>query len=327
MPADTTTESAAIEQVAATDLASGPLEIPGNVDPSTGNVDAPHDVHVAGNVVDLHELLSRGSVTVDGVIEAATVTAARDLTAAGGIAGKQAGHVTAGASLAARYIRQAHVEAAADVSVQTEITNARVIAGNDLRTAGDIVGGHVTAAGSVSCQSAGSPAGTPTLLEIGTDESLRRVAEKLVPEINRNRAKATKIRHAVAPLMRNPKLLTPQQKEQATELLFDAETAEDSVNESLARLTTLYSRSIARTAPTLKVTGTLHAGVTLRCGAYETTLTASLPGPLGIRLKSSPGRHNFQLVSCADNSSTLLPATPVQDPIMDQLRKEMAQRV
>ena len=67
------------------------------------------------------------------------------------------------------------------MAVETEITNATVIAGNDVRAAGDIVGGRVTAAGSVSCHSAGSPAGTPTVIELATDESLRRVAVGLSP--------------------------------------------------------------------------------------------------------------------------------------------------
>src|SRR5689334_12768804 len=84
MPDTLTIESG---PVGATDAAAGtdptkPLHIPGHVDPSTGNVDAPGDVYVAGNVVDLHTLTAAGSVTVGGVIEAATVTAGTDLTAA-----------------------------------------------------------------------------------------------------------------------------------------------------------------------------------------------------------------------------------------------------
>src|SRR3954447_11811064 len=120
-----------VENVRPADAA--PFCVEGHVDPSTGNIDVPGDLHVRGNVVDGFQVNCGGNAQIDGVIEAAVVQAGADLLAIGGISGKEKGQCRAEGSIRARYVANATIESGADVLVQTEISHSRVICGGDLR--------------------------------------------------------------------------------------------------------------------------------------------------------------------------------------------------
>ena len=63
------------------------LEIQGDVDYSTGNIDFSGDVHICGDVRENFTVHAQGTVTVDGLVEAATVEAGGDLVIARGVVG------------------------------------------------------------------------------------------------------------------------------------------------------------------------------------------------------------------------------------------------
>src|ERR1700733_6733911 len=71
------------------------MDIPGNVDFATGNIDFAGDVHVCGNVLDLFHVASRGNVTIEGAVEAAEIIAGASLLVRGGIIAKERGRCTA----------------------------------------------------------------------------------------------------------------------------------------------------------------------------------------------------------------------------------------
>src|SRR5581483_1233538 len=106
--------------------------IEGSVDPSTGNLDVSGDLHVAGNIADLHTVKCAGNAHIAGVIEAADVTVGGDLFATGGISGKGKGRCHISGNASARYISNATIEIEHDLLVQTEICASTIVCGGSL---------------------------------------------------------------------------------------------------------------------------------------------------------------------------------------------------
>jgi uncharacterized protein (DUF342 family) len=300
-----------------------PVKIAGNVGPATGNVDVPGDLHVGGSVADAFEVRAAGSVSVDGVVEAASVQAGGDLVVAGGIAGKQRACCVAGGHVRARYVRQAGVRAGGDVAADVEVAHSNVLCSGALTVTGPIVGGRVTAGGSVSCRSAGNASGVATVIELGADELFKHLAAEPLAAIRQHRAKIAHVRSTVAPLLRNSKALTAEQKERATELLFEADTLEEQCHAALTSLATRYSRARALPRPTLTA-GVLHAGVVLRVDGMEATVPAAIQGPVEVTARQVADDPRFDVRDVATGDTHSLPSVCKVDPVVAQLREELA---
>ena len=292
------------------------LHIPGHVDFTTGNIEFSGDVLIHGNVVDLFKVISGGSISVAGVIEAAEVQAAGGLIASGGIAARDKGRCQAGHDLIARYITNATVEAGNDVVVQTEVANSRVICGGKLTIEqGTLLAGHITANGGVGCQTLGSPGQVPTIVEVGIDEGLRRLCSARLPEIEAQFRKVQQVKQAVEPFMRNQKTLTAEQRETATELLYNASELQSQADHSVQELRDSWHAIHARAKAQVAVQNLLHAGVILRFPGLETIIRSTLTGPLRIVRRQVDGQ--WQVAVIADGGYLPLESKPFIDHIMD----------
>lgn len=301
------------------------LRVEGHVDPSSGNIDTPGGVHVGGNVVDLFQLRCGGRAHVGGVIEAASVVVGGDLTAVGGISGKERGQCRVGGDVRGRYITNATVEAVGDVVLETELCNSRLICQGDLRLeSGAIVGGHATVLGSVACQSAGSPGGTAaTLIELGVFEALRRLAATSVPQVERLRREVEKVRMNAAPLIKNQKHLTSAQKEQVTEMLFEADGLDEQINDLMSKLRDGWNTWRSVPPAELCVKGVLHAGVTVRFPGLQATIDAAVRGPLRLVTRASGGQKYVSLIEDGKEGGHPLPTRAWADPVMENLAKTL----
>src|SRR4051812_38668938 len=260
--------------------------VAGDVDPATGNVEHRSDLVVPGSIRDLFKVTSGGSLAVGGAIEAAEVVAAKDLLVAGGIVSKGKGRVTAGGSVVARFLDNAIVTARGDVTIDNEISSSRVVCGNNLVVRnGAILASHLTVIGRVECQTLGSPAELPILIELGIDEQLRQAVRDALPRIVAQLAKVRHVRTDIAPLMENPKLLNPEQREKATELLFHASELDIETQKMIVELQQLWQRACALSKHSrILVQQTLHAGVTVRMPDIEATITTTTEGPVLVRV-------------------------------------------
>ena len=160
------------------------------------------------------------------------VSVGGDLCADGGISGKGKGRCCVSGATYARYVTNATVESKGNLTAQSEISNSNIVCGGDVKIeSGPLIAGHATIVGSLDCLSLGTLAGTRTTVEVGVDEYLRRLANASLPEIERLKRKATEMRNGTAPLLKIQKSLSSRQKEQVTELLFEAETLEEQAGE------------------------------------------------------------------------------------------------
>lgn len=156
------------------------LEIPGDLDFKTGNIDFFGDVTVRGNVLDGFHIKSAKNVVIDGAVGAATIEAAGTLTIKGGVNGGRKGRLVSGGNLQVHYLHMVQVECGGDVLVDIECHDSTVLAtGSVTVSRGGIIGGKVMAGADVSAGFLGAAMCVPTAVHAGHQAGLDAQVAKL----------------------------------------------------------------------------------------------------------------------------------------------------
>jgi hypothetical protein len=206
------------------------VEIKGDVDYSSGNVDSPTDVLITGTVREDFVVKSAQSIAVKGAVEAAVVEAGTHVQVNGGITARQGGHVTAGGEICAKFCSDAHLKAQGDITITREVRNSNIhTAGQLIVERGCIIGGHAYARNGAIVKELGNDAYLATEIAVGVCPKALARASKTDEVIKKKMEAVEKIREKVQPLMAQLKRLTPQQRERATELLYEADNMEAEV--------------------------------------------------------------------------------------------------
>lgn len=145
------------------------MDIDGNVDYSTGHINFLGDVHVHGDICTGFTVRAMGSITVDGVVEAAEVEAGGDLIMVRGAQGDNRAVLRAGHSIFAKYLENCCVYAREDLYADC-IINCKVYCDGlvEVRSGrGTIIGGSIRAAHEVSAEVVGSRSECPTDVVLG----------------------------------------------------------------------------------------------------------------------------------------------------------------
>ena len=145
------------------------LDIPGNVDFSVGNINFVGDVHIRGDICSGFTVRAMGNITVEGVVEACTVEAGRDLVVARGVQGDNQAVIRAQQNLFAKYLENSCVYV--KNSLETEcIINCDVYCDGGVTVRSghrSIIGGRIRAAHEVSAGIIGSRAENRTDVILG----------------------------------------------------------------------------------------------------------------------------------------------------------------
>lgn len=283
------------------------LEIPGDVDFESGNIEAVVNVHVKGTVRDLFEVKSKKSISIFGAIEAAVVEAEEDVVVRGGILGRGKGHVRAGGGITAKFCDEADISATGDIKITRELMNSRVRCESKLFAEhGSVIGGAIYAREGVDVASLGSDACVPTCITVGIRPDLLREADKLVAGLLEKRQACVRIRESVQPLMANLKRLTADQKERATELLFKADEIEAEVNEAMDRRKEMIDGAKAESVPYVAVSKIIHQGGEIRIGRRQVVFREELQGPVRIEKRKVKNVTEFVAVNLLSGSLTVL---------------------
>lgn len=145
------------------------LDIPGNVDYSVGNINFVGDVCIHGDVCSGFTVRAMGSITVDGVAEACTLEAGRDLIVTRGVQGDNRAVIRAQGSIFAKYLENSCVYAKLDLETEC-IISCNVFCGGAVTVRSghrSVIGGKVHAAHEVSAGIVGSRAGIRTDIVLG----------------------------------------------------------------------------------------------------------------------------------------------------------------
>ena len=147
------------------------LEIAGDVDNSTGNIDFNGSIIIKGNVRAGFIVSAVGNIEIMGVVEGAKVSSGNSVILYAGIQGNGVGEITAGESITAKFVENSILNAGRDI-VSDSIMHSKVTCGGALTLKGKnglLVGGHTRVAGKLEAQTIGSSMATATELEVGMD--------------------------------------------------------------------------------------------------------------------------------------------------------------
>lgn len=148
------------------------LEIRGDASISTGDIQFINDIHVFGNVltgVRIHS--SKGSIIVDGYVEAAELSAQKDVVLKNGMQGNNKGVIHAGGSVSGKFFEQVSINSGGDVNANA-IMNSYVSAKQDIVVSGKfgiIIGGEVKAEREISATIIGNMSEVKTTIRAGVD--------------------------------------------------------------------------------------------------------------------------------------------------------------
>jgi len=149
------------------------LEVPGDVDFSSGNIRMEHGgVTVKGTIRGGFTVISGGDLVVGDAIENATVQARGDIRVGRGIVARKGGCIKAGGSVSAVFAENATIEAEADLVVHNDISNCDITVGGKViatKGKGRIQGGTVQAGEGVEANQIGSALSVRTVVIVGKE--------------------------------------------------------------------------------------------------------------------------------------------------------------
>ncbi len=134
------------------------LDIGGNVDFSTGNINCLGDIHIHGDVSSGFTVRATGNITVDGVIEACVVEAGADLVVRKGVQGNGKAVLRAHRNIYAKYLESSRVYVRENLDTEC-LVNCDVFSDGKVTVRsgrGTIIGGKVRAANEVDANIIGA---------------------------------------------------------------------------------------------------------------------------------------------------------------------------
>lgn len=263
------------------------LTVEGCVDYSTGNIDFPGDIEVRKGVRDCFQIRSGKSIIIGGLVEAADLVSARDISLLGGISGREKATVHAGRDLSARYLNGSICSIGRNLIVEKEICECKVaVSGGVLSPSATVMGGELAALGVCEVAQVGSEAGSHTVIALGRADTLDGLVAQSLTIIKELGDKAAAAKSQMAELSADPdrsslkaEMMTSLQFEIA-EIEAKARPLRDALDATLALI-----RSSSK--PLLRVHGMLCHGSEIRAGGVKARIMQSIKGPLTITIDAN----------------------------------------
>jgi len=154
---------------------SNNYDVGADVDTSTGDISYNGSVTVMGNVRTGFAIKAEGNVEVFGVVEGAEIEAGGDVILHRGIQGMSKGIIRAKGNVLSKFIESANV--IADGYIETDsLLHSDISAKGDIYVRGkngSIIGGNTRSSVLIEAATIGSPMGTTTVVEVGTDPAVK----------------------------------------------------------------------------------------------------------------------------------------------------------
>ncbi len=145
------------------------LEVIGNVDASTGDIDFMGSVTIKGNVSTGYKVKATQNIEVGGVVEGATLESYSSIVVAGGVMGGDKAILKAQGEIAAKFIYNATVISGGDITAG-DILHSHIQCGGLLKIdgrKGQLVGGTAIVNERVEAKTIGSSMSTATEIRVG----------------------------------------------------------------------------------------------------------------------------------------------------------------
>lgn len=177
------------------------LEIPEDVSVNTGDISFPGDIYVKGNIhTDMTVTSHKGSITVDGHVEGATLVAKKDIVLKSGMQGNGKGKIACSGSVSGKFFEQAVVDAQGSVNANS-IMHCVINAGEDIIVSGRlgiIIGGHINAMRRIEATIIGNMAEVHTDIMAGIEGDLFAMLSQTEKQMQEMEAEVGKLLEGIA---------------------------------------------------------------------------------------------------------------------------------
>ncbi|MGB4261997.1 MAG: FapA family protein [Fervidobacterium sp.] len=223
------------------------LEIEGDIDYNTGNVEFPGVILVKGDVKPGFIVRAKSDIEVNGIVEAATVISLEGNVRISGVKGKDKGLIKAKKNVHVKYAEAVTIEAE-NLYFETNLLNCTVrvtnsIIGNRGRSA--IMGGECVAAIKIEADEIGSNFGINTYLEVGINPYIREEIKLLRAQIEIDKASIQKLISIVRQyknLKEKGAEIPPEREEQFSKTTKTLINLRNQLETNLAKLNELEER-------------------------------------------------------------------------------------
>jgi len=171
------------------------LQVSGDVNHSTGNIDFIGSVVIAGNVLTGFSVKAQGNIEVHGVMEGGDLHAGENVVLLNGAQGMERGSIYAKGSIRAKYIDQCKVYAGGDIMTDF-ILYSRVRCCGKVMLAGKrglLLGGKATIKDQITAKTIGADLSASTEIELGFLPDDFETYKRLAKELNDNMHEFDKI--------------------------------------------------------------------------------------------------------------------------------------
>lgn len=161
------------------------LQISGNVDSSTGNIDFSGDVVINGDVVEGYTIKSCNDIIVKGSVEGAMLYAEHNIVLGKGMNGMQKGILKAGNDINSKFLENCTAQAGGCIYAES-ILNSNISADDKVVVKGRrglLIGGTCTAKNTVQAKAVGSASHIPTVITLGTTPDMVRLQRELTHKV------------------------------------------------------------------------------------------------------------------------------------------------
>jgi len=259
------------------------LEIDGGVDFSTGHVETSGSVHVGEGVKDHFRIDADKDVSVQGLVEGATIVCKGDLHLAGGMAARDLGGLDVQGDTHAEFLNSVSGVIGGDLYVRREILKCHLRVGGALHGARvTVIGGELKVSGAVELETLGSRSETPTRLVVGLPAPGTEFAET-VERLQRLESEIAELEEEQAALLARASRLTAGQKQRRIDLESLLSERRAARAEAAARADELRQESAPDCVVDVKVRGMIHPRVSIATDQQEITLSEPVQGPVEFR--------------------------------------------
>ncbi len=264
------------------------LEIAGNVDFSTGNIDFPHDVVIQKGVRDRFRVSSSGDLEVQKLVEAAHLSSHQNIVLHQGMAGREVGAIQAGGDLRSGYLEAVHGAVAGDCHVLREITNCTLRIGGRIDAPGAAIrGGELSVARGGTVGTLGSARGVATLVllaRLPDIELKKRQALDMLPRVDAELEKQRQALLGFRATLRKPSAAQTNRARGMEDEIAALTAKQAKLHGAISRLTQIIRD---HTCPRLTVLGMIHAKTEIWLPGFHARFERDIKGECVIALSRS----------------------------------------
>ncbi|MCL2355676.1 MAG: FapA family protein [Defluviitaleaceae bacterium] len=257
------------------------LEIPGNVDNSTGNIDFNGQVTIRGNVISGFTVKAVGNIEIYGACEAVKLISTEgSIVLGGGIQGADKGEISAAGDVTAKFIESCKVVTAGGSVISDSIRKSNVKCDGSAMLVGKnglLVGGNMLAGEKLVATTVGSPMGTHTEIEVGGSPKEVNKQKELITEFNKLKEEYEKCDKGVETLnvMRKRDQLPPDKKALLAKMINMKMVLRDKMTKMQEEVDNV-NRNLAVNVGTVSVKNVIRPGVSIKIGNAQMTIRDEL---------------------------------------------------